>query len=92
VKVDVAKVAKLARVDSEDRKGASLDFEVALKDGARHTLILLTKGTPEDAKSGALQGLVGRVPAGWKLFPLHTIRAVEFDRTEPAPKKKVLDV
>ncbi|MCI0459043.1 MAG: hypothetical protein L0Z62_18965 [Gemmataceae bacterium] len=92
VKVDLAKVAKLSRVESEDRKGASLDFEVTLKDGAQHTLILLTKGTPEDAKSGSLQGLVGRVPAGWKLFPLHTIRSIEFDRTEPAPKKKVIDV
>ncbi len=75
VKIDFAKIARLRHVPSEDKKATSYDFEVELSDGAKHNLTLLTKAEGEKkGKAGpALVGLVGRVPAGYKLFPPHTI-------------------
>ena len=30
----------------------------------------------EDKKAGTLVGFLGEVDAGWKLFPLHTIKVI----------------
>jgi hypothetical protein len=75
VKIDFAKIASLRHLPSEDKKATSYDFEVVLNDGAKHNLTLLTKAEGEKkGKAGpALVGLVGRVPAGYQLFPAHTI-------------------
>ncbi len=71
VKIDFAKIASLLHVPSEDKKATSYDYEVVLSDGTKHNLTLLTKG---EGKGGpVLVGLVGRVPAGYQLFPPHTI-------------------
>jgi hypothetical protein len=90
VKVPLAKLQTLRHVESEER-GQRYDFEVTLKDGKQHTLTLLMKTSPEDGKAASLEGLLGRVPGGYKLFPMHTIREVQFDQAEPRPEKKRLD-
>ena len=37
-----------------------------------------------DGKAAVLEGFVGRVPAGYKLFPVHVIEEIQFDAK---PKK-----
>jgi hypothetical protein len=73
VKIDLDKLEAMKQVVPEDKKKVSSDYEVTLKDGAKHTLTLLTKIDLEANKSATLEGFVSRVPAGYKLFPLHTI-------------------
>jgi hypothetical protein len=87
VKVPLTKLAKLRRVESE-QKGQGYDFEVTLKDGKQHTLTLLTQTKSEDGKALVLEGLLGRVPGGYKLFPAHTILEVQFDPAEAGAEKK----
>ena len=43
VKIDMGKIAALRFVPSQDKKKISYDFEVTLRDGAKHTLTILTK-------------------------------------------------
>jgi hypothetical protein len=75
LKLDVARVQKLHAVEDKDAPGS--EWEVGIKDGGEETLTLLAK--PEiDGKPATLEGLLGRVPAGYKLFPVHTIADVEF--------------
>jgi hypothetical protein len=89
VKIDLAKLDRL-RVPEDDREGGDgYDFEVTLKGGKQLTLTLLTETNPEDGKPAQLQGLVGRVPAGYKLFPPHTLVEVQFDKAAPPPKKRI---
>jgi hypothetical protein len=84
VKFDMDRIATLRAVPSENKKVISYDFEVTLKDGAQHTLSLLTKIDVENAKSATFEGLIGRVAAGYKLFPPHTIQQAQFGE----PKEK----
>jgi hypothetical protein len=72
VKVDMDKLVSLRFIPPSDKK-ASYDFEVTLKDGDKHTLTLLTKIDLDKKKTATFEGLIGRVPAGYKLFPAHTI-------------------
>jgi hypothetical protein len=58
---------------AESKKQASSDYEVTLKDGAKHTLSLLTTVDSGNKKPMTLVGLVGRVPVGYKLFSLDAI-------------------
>jgi hypothetical protein len=88
VKIDLAKLQQLRRVESEEKNGGGYDFEVTLKSGKEHTLTLLTTTNPEDGKPAQLEGLVGRVPSGYKLFPAHTILHVQFDQDEAGAAKK----
>jgi hypothetical protein len=82
VKIDLAKIASLHHIEAEDKKAASLDFAVTLRDGAKHTLTLLTRVELEGSKSATLAGLLGRVPVGYKLFPAHTIAELRIDQGE----------
>jgi hypothetical protein len=91
VKIDLAKLQKLRRVESEETNGGGYDFEVTLKSGKEHTLTLLTTTNPEDGKPAQLEGLLGRVPGGYKLFPAHTILEVQFDPAEAGAGKKDSD-
>ncbi len=90
VKIPLTKLEKLRRVESEE-KGQGYDFEVTLKGGKQHTLTLLTQTKAEDGKALALEGLLGRVPGGYKLFPPHTILEVQFDPAEAKAEKKDSD-
>ncbi|MBI3822261.1 MAG: hypothetical protein HY289_06230, partial [Planctomycetes bacterium] len=77
VKIDMAKIVSMHFVPSEDKKVVSYDFEVTLKDDTKHTLTILTKIELEGKKSATFEGLIGRVPAGYKLFPAHTIHDLQ---------------
>jgi hypothetical protein len=77
VKVDMDKLAGFRFVPAEDKKKASNDYEVTLKDGTKHTLSILTS-VETDKKKMTLVGLIGRVEVGYKLFStdaIHEYRA-----------------
>jgi hypothetical protein len=77
VKIDMDKIVALRFIPSEDKKKISYDFDVTLKDGMKYTLTLLTKIELDKGKSATLDGLIGQVPAGYKLFPAHTIQELQ---------------
>jgi hypothetical protein len=72
VKIELAKIASLKRVEPQDKKSTDNEFEVLLTDGAKHTLILQESPMIE-GKASKLVGLYGRGSIGWKLIPAHTI-------------------
>jgi hypothetical protein len=83
LKMDLAKVRSIA-VSSD--KDADAVWQVVQKDGEEASLTPV--GTlPIDGQTGTLVGLVGKVPAGYKLFPLRRIYSIAFD-TSDAPKEK----
>lgn len=73
VKIDLDKIQNLKHLPSDDKKQVSRDYEVTLNDGQKLSLTMLDKASGDDGKTLTLVGLVGRVPAGFKLFPAHTI-------------------
>jgi hypothetical protein len=86
LKIDLAKIQKLTAIEGRVPDGKEMD--VTLKDGNSDTLTLL-KTIPLEGKQAALVGLVGRVPAGYKLFPVHTFTEIQFDEfKESKPEKK----
>jgi hypothetical protein len=85
LKVDVAKIAKIVTAGNENDPS----WQVTMKAGGDETLTLLHK-IPLEGGQASLVGLVGRVPAGYKLFPVAAVAEITFDATEakPAPKEK----
>ena len=77
VKIDMDKIASLRFSPSQNKKPLSHDFEVTLQDGTKHTLTILTKIDLDKGKSMSFEGLIGRVPVGYKLFPAHTIHELQ---------------
>lgn len=77
-KVELDKLTSLGRAAAKTKKTISNDFTVAAQDGKTQTLTLLTK-TEVDGRPAQLLGLLGRVPAGWKLFPPHTIASLRIE-------------
>jgi hypothetical protein len=49
--------------------------ELTVADGTER-LVAIPLMLTEEGQTGLLQGLLGEIDAGWKLFPLHTIRVV----------------
>jgi hypothetical protein len=45
-------------------------------DGGPERIVAIPLAAGEDKKAGTLLGVLGEVDAGWKLFPLHTIRVI----------------
>lgn len=85
LKLDVSKIKKIA-AGAED--GDDVVWQVVQKDGDDSTLTLLQTATV-DGQSAQLLGLVGKVPVGYKLFPVRRIVAVHFDTSEePMEKEK----
>src|SRR5262249_27056583 len=85
LKIDVAHIKKISVSGDE---GDETAWQVVQKDGDDSTLTLLPS-LPLDGKPAQLLGLVGRVPAGYKLFPVRRIAEVHFDTTdEPREKDK----
>jgi hypothetical protein len=85
LKIDVAKIKRLAAAGEGDEASA---LTVTLKDGEEQTLTLLTE-VMLDGKQARLEGLLGKVPAGYKLFPIARVGAVDFDMAEPPPPRRV---
>ena len=67
--------------DEETYDSKSGDWTVTLKDGNEETFSLLEMGELE-GKQAKLQGLLAKVPAGWKLFPLHCLGEVDFEEAK----------
>jgi hypothetical protein len=85
LKINLAKVKKIAAGadDSDD-----IVWQVTRKDGEEANYTLLESATVNGGKA-RLIGLVGRVPAGYKLFPLRRITSIQFDTSEaPRDEKK----
>jgi hypothetical protein len=85
LKLDVAKIAKVTSAGTENDPS----WQVTMKAGGDETLTLLHNISYEGGQA-SLVGLVGRVPAGYKLFPVAAIAEITFDATgaKPAPKAK----
>ena len=81
-KVDLAQVTRLKL--HEDAKTKTIECDIALKDGSEQSLTLLptAKIDGQDAK---LEGFLGVVAAGFKLFPAHCVD--EISREKPAANK-----
>lgn len=81
--VPVADIAVLRHVPPKTKKDSPFRFELTLKDGTKENVLLL-KDSPKGATPPwTFLGFVGRVAAGWKLLPAHTIRQA----TWPVMKK-----
>ena len=57
--------------------------ELTTDDGTQEKLVAIPLTREHDGRTGAVVGLIGEVDAGWKLFPLHTIKAIQ--QGEPKP-------
>jgi hypothetical protein len=82
LKIDVAKIKTIVPSAPDDEEKG---WQVILKDGNDENLSLLREVTLGD-KPAELIGLLARVPAGYKLFPLHTLAEIKFDATEDDAK------
>jgi hypothetical protein len=89
VKIDFAKVKKINGADSV---GKTDDFvwQVTLKDGNEDNFTLLTEPTL-DGKKLRLEGLLARVPGGYRLVPMHTLYELDFDPTKATGDDKPKD-
>jgi hypothetical protein len=85
LKVDLNKVKKIS-VGTEESDDTV--WQVMQKDGEESTLTLLPAITV-DGHKGTLAGFVGRIPAGYKLFPIRRIVEVQFDSA--AEKEKEIE-
>ena len=74
IKIDVAKITRLVVTDA----GADSAWGVTMKAGGEESLSLMSTVTL-DGKPAVLEGFVGRVPVGYKLFPTAVIEEVQFD-------------
>lgn len=78
--LDVSKIAALRQLPPTDKKQTySHDYEVTQIGGDKEKLTLLDATQLEGNAKAVLVGLVGRVPAGYKLFPAPIIAEVRFD-------------
>ena len=81
--IDVTKLALLRQLPAPDKKQTvSHEYEVTQAGGAKQKLTLLENTQLEDNQKAVLLGLVGRVAAGFKLFPSHTIAEVRWEGKE----------
>ncbi|MCS7045410.1 MAG: hypothetical protein NZO58_03545 [Gemmataceae bacterium] len=78
--LDTDRIVGMRHVPLADKKPtASREYEVTVTGGEKQRLSLLDETVLGDNQKAKLIGLVGRVPAGYKLFPPHTIAEVLFD-------------
>jgi hypothetical protein len=82
LKVDIGQVKKIVAGDGD---GTDVVWTVSLKDGNEENLTLL-QTIQLEGKDAMLEGLLGRVAGGYKLFPPHTIAELEFDAAKEPVK------
>jgi hypothetical protein len=87
-KLDLSQIKKMDVHDRPETK--SIECEITLKDGAEQTLTLLPT-IQIDGKNATLEGLLGLMPAGYKLFPIHTIGELTLEAPKATPKGKEPD-
>src|SRR5262249_26852934 len=76
LKLDLGNIQKLHVLAGKSADGR--EMLVTYKDGAEETLTLLRIAALRDSQA-TMVGLLGQVPAGYKLFPIHTIAEIHFD-------------
>ena len=81
LKVEIANIGRLT-VGAYNAKDHTAECELKQKDGMDLSVSLLAS-FPIDGKPATLLGFVGTVPAGYRLFPIHTI-----SQFEPVVEKK----
>jgi hypothetical protein len=74
LRVDLSKLEKVQKGETSKEEGT--EWSVKFKDGEEHTLSLLFN-LPDD-ETAHLEGVLGRVPAGYRLFPIGLIAGIEF--------------
>jgi hypothetical protein len=79
VKVDMDKLAGLRFLPPEDKKKPANNYEVTLRDGAKHILSLLISIEGDKKKASTFVGLIGRVPVGYRVFHLDSILEYQAD-------------
>ncbi len=84
LKLDIAKIKAIKATGADDDEGG---WQVLLKNGGDETLSLL-RVIQLDGTEAQLEGMLGSVPAGYKLFPVATIAEVQFDAEEAKPDSK----
>jgi hypothetical protein len=82
-KLDLATVKHLKAVDGN---GKDVVFDATMADGSQQSLTLVPAMTI-DGKPATLEGLLGTVPAGFKIYPLHTVGELATEPIKAAPKK-----
>ncbi len=83
LKIDIAKLQKVMLLNDKDP--SEIEWQVTLKDGQEVTLTILAN-VMLDGEKAVLEGLVARVPAGYKFFYPHTIGEIQFDEVKDEPK------
>ncbi|MSR52834.1 MAG: hypothetical protein EXS09_06035 [Gemmataceae bacterium] len=81
LKVEIANIGRLT-VGAYNAKDHTAECELKQKDGMDLS-VSLPASFPIDGKPATLLGFVGTVPAGYRLFPIHTI-----SQFEPVVEKK----
>jgi hypothetical protein len=84
LKLEIPKIQKITAASGDDESGT---WQVQLKSGSEETLTLL-RVIALDGQDAQLEGLLGRVPGGFKLFPVLTIGEIAFDSPETKPDLK----
>lgn len=79
LKLDLKDLARVTHLPPKAKKGGLLDFEVEKKDGTTQGLTLLDKVSLKEKESAILIGFVGRVPAGYCLFPATIIAEARWE-------------
>lgn len=78
LKLDVSKIAKIHLGEDKPKDPDAPEWTITTKDGEETALTLL-KTIDLDGKPAVLEGLIGRIPGGYRLFPIHTISDIQFD-------------
>jgi hypothetical protein len=88
IKMDLGKVVRI----SSDDIGSLEDpvWQVALKDGTDENFTLLRKPTI-DGQALDLEGILARVPAGYRLVPVHALAGIDFEKVDGDDKPKDKD-
>jgi hypothetical protein len=84
-KIDVAKIARIESAGAEENESA---WQVHLKDGGGDQTLTLLRVIQLDGQDAQFEGLLARVPAGYKLFPFATVADVVFDPTDEPGEAK----
>ena len=90
IKLDMAKLKKVVPNKEESTKTAPV-WQLTLKSGGDDEALTLLLAVDLDGKPGRLEGLLGRVPAGYKVFPADNVQLLnelEFDVKKEAAEAK----
>jgi hypothetical protein len=91
LKVEIGNIQKM-HIGDYYPKEKTAECEVTLKDGMQLSLMVLSHATV-DGKAATLVGLLGEVPFGWRLFPIHTFHnfqpgEMKIEEAKAPPAKK----